>query len=137
MKKNLLIICSLLLLITSCKKPQDGATGPAGPAGNANVSVFYVSCNSGNWSYDATNKVYFNDFLLSQISSAVLQNGTVNVFLTDSGHSFNSALPMSYQNIEFNYVVQLNTLEIQVSNGAGTTPANPGTQYFKIVVIPQ
>jgi len=130
------IILFSFLLLAGCKKGDPGTPGAAGAPGNANVLSRSFTILTSMWVADNTNKLYYFNYPDSDISSAVLSGGSVSVYLSDSGGNNFSAMPFSFQISEFNYVYSLNNLQVQVSLSTGVMPSNPGTQYFKVVVIP-
>jgi hypothetical protein len=79
--KKLLAYCTAILLISSCGK--DGAPGPQGPSGNANVhSSTFVVTNS-QWQTTGTSGTDYEKFIdLNDpyITQDILDNGAVLVY---------------------------------------------------------
>lgn len=150
MKKiNHTFVLSLLLMFTgivSCKKteigpagPQGetGATGAQGAAGNANVRSFVFSTS--NWKCDSANKNFSYDYHLAELNSSVLENGAVILYLGDDTGDNKSQwtpMPLSSNKLRFTFDIELSTVHIYISQVDGTLPNNPGTQKFKLVLIP-
>ena len=134
----ILAIFALGFMLTSCGK--DGATGPQGPQGNANVyaNTYVVS----SWSLNSTN--YYIDLYDADLTSDVQGSGAVQVFLSlNNGVDWN-ALPMTY--VGSPYYVMAYSTEIKnvyidwIYSGTGVG-SDPNTIYgtnclFKVVVIP-
>ena len=134
----IIAIFALGFLVTSCGK--DGATGPEGPQGNANVyaNTYVVS----SWSTNSTN--YYIDLYDADLTSDVQGSGAVQVFLSlNNGVDWN-ALPMTY--VGSPYYVMTYSTEIKnvfidwIYSGTGFG-SDPNTVYgtnclFKVVLIP-
>ncbi|MCF8423936.1 MAG: hypothetical protein K9H41_06300 [Bacteroidia bacterium] len=131
------IALALGLTLASCKK---GETGPAGPAGIngtngvANISTFTGTTTNSSWTLSGTE---FNaTFNVSGITSDVVSNGTVMVFVGNTSQTQWSALPFSYQTLQFNYTYAIGQVQIAVTLSNGAVPSNPGGLPFKFVVVP-
>lgn len=117
--------------------------GPQGPAGtngvdgNANVKCYTVNLFSNNW---ACSSICYADVTCSGITQDIINTGSVHVFMQSTTNTgvwlnmpwteFNSTYSSNYN---FNY--SLNSLRIFKQDSDLTTPANPGSRFFKIVVI--
>ena len=136
MKKRKQISCIMLtgiftVMINGCAK--DGATGPSGKNGNANVSTFNLTASPSNWQTDGSSG-WKTDFTAINFNPTL---GANEVFLsTDNTNWF--ALPVTLSaNQEIAYSFNSNSLTVDDAM-IGTTPLNQptGTMYFKIVNIP-
>ena len=144
MKKTITTIgMAMLMSITAivfngCKGKDGapGATGPAGAQGNANVLVSTGTTTNASWSFNSTYNEWDAIFNDSDISSAVVSTGTMQVFIGDGTGTNWSAMPLSYQGTEFNYTYGVGQVQLQVTLSSGTAPTNPGGLQFKFVVIP-
>ena len=129
-----LTLCTLIFT-TSCKKPEKGATGPAGPTGNANVQSTTVTIS--NWSYSAPS--YYVNLSYSAITSNIINSGAVLVY-AQTGTGTYSQLPLtvypsSSYSSSLEVVSSLGSVQVIWTDSDLTQPANPGTWTFKIVAI--
>lgn len=133
MKKSFLAIVTVLALFaTSCTRT--GPQGPQGAPGNANVissAAFPVSI----WTYDAPSNSYYADFTLSDLTQDVQDYGVFEVYKEYSNGWTN--LPDINGYIATVYNFRTGGFTISVMNTNGTYTANPGTVYFRTVVIPR
>lgn len=147
MKKTIIAITSvfagiaitLSLTLSSCKKGDTGPAGPAGSAGTngvANIQTGTVTTNNATWSFDATDNSYNGTLTYAAITQAVIDKGTVQVFLGDGTGKEWGALPLSYGIVQYNYSYKVGEVLITVTLSNGSLPNNPGGQQFKVVVIP-
>lgn len=155
---SILSICALTLV--SCA-PEDGETGPAGPIGpegqigpkgdpgvdgvaNISVSTFFIS--SSDWTLGTT---YRDTLDVSAITQDVMDNGTVQVFQTESANDPQwGDLPFSYliginggaSEVTIQAEHALGKIYLSVINDVGaniaSNPNYPGDRSFKVVVIP-
>ena len=141
---TLLITVLLSTGLVSCKKTTtgptgvQGATGLQGPQGNANVKAFNFSTGC-NWKADSTSKNYNYRYHIADLTKSVLEDGIVMLYLGDDFGSNGSewkAMPSSTKEINFSFKIELSTIEIFVSSSTGKMPVNPGSQNFKLVIIP-
>lgn len=127
------LVLTLGLTFTSCKKAEKGDTGPAGTNGtngNANVIGTNVVTVS-TWA--ASGSVWESTITFSGITSNVVDKGIVSVFVL-YGTSW-WALPDLNGKNSTQYGFGIGFVKLLNSNSDGTTPANPGTQTFRIVVV--
>ncbi len=133
------IALTSILAFTSCKK---GDTGPAGPAGAngtngvANIQTSTVTTNNGTWAFDATDNSYNGTLTYAAITQAVIDRGTVQVFVGDGTGKEWGGLPLAYGNVQFNFSYKLGEVIISITLANGGIPNNPGGMQFKVVVIP-
>jgi hypothetical protein len=140
---TLLVSISLL----SCKK--EGPMGPQGPAGtngvdgsdgingNANVKTYTVSITSANW---ICSGICYADVTCQGITQNIVNTGSVHLFMespTQAGAWLNMPWTDMYSGYitTYNFAYVLGTLRISKVDSDLTTPSNPGTRKFKIVVI--
>lgn len=133
-------ILTATLIFTACKKEtgpkgDTGATGPQGPAGNANVQSFTITTTNGSWTFDAADFSWYSDISASQITSNVMEKGTVQAFIKGTDNSWIAMPFTSSLGDAFIYSVNLNKVRVYYHD-ATTTPGNPGGQTFKVVIIP-
>jgi hypothetical protein len=138
MKKVNAVIAVFVIATTmfmgGCAK--DGATGPAGPAGaNGNANVIgtnTVTVNGVNWTALST---YFETTLTdADITQAVVDNGVVLVY-AQNGTTW-AALPSTFSSVSLTFQFYLGNVEIFCANTDGSQTLNPGTQIFRLVIIP-
>lgn len=135
--KNILVLLTAITLFSSCGK--DGATGPQGPQGipgSSNVSSFIYDVSS--WVYNSTVPEFNTNLPVPEITSDVINGGTVQVFEgnASSGSSIWYSMPYSYTGIEHSYSISLGNVEVEFTRSDGTVPTTPGAYQFKVVVIP-
>lgn len=141
------LLCLLLCTgLVSCKKtvagpagPQGetGATGATGAPGNANVKSVIFSTS--NWKVDSACKSYSYQYHTPDLTSTVLDKGAVMLYLGDNtGDNTNQwkPMPLSQARNLFTFEIETATVRIFVSQPDGKMPANPGSQKFKLVLIP-
>lgn len=147
MKTKIKIISSalcyiVLLSFASCVKGDKGDMGPIGNDGkNGVANISTTSFVVGNWSIPNGN-VCFSQLTVPAITSSVLSNGAVQVFMSGDGGATYAALPLiTVQNYSMQFEISYNQVTLYwVYSGSGTM-VNPyfyfgGTMLFKVVVIP-
>lgn len=131
MKKTSLLFASLIIfMIASCTK--DGATGPAGPAGpqgNANVKTVIFSNQS--WTYSSADMAYEIALPVADITTAIVQKGSINVYMSSDGGTSYIAVPLSLGTKTITYGYSVGSVDIEAV-GYSSSP-NPAT--FKINII--
>lgn len=143
-KLVLLLLAGSLLVGAGCTKtgpvgPQGpkGATGATGQNGldgldgNANVvgsAPFTVS----TWSLSGN--VYSADFSHADITPAIVDKGIVQIFKSYGTNEW-TCLPDINGKTSTVFNFYDNGFTIYIQNSDGTTPANPGSQVFRVVVI--
>ena len=134
MKKLLVIILSVSVSASfnSCRGPE----GPPGLNGVANIVAYDIVTNNASWSYDYSNDLYYTDAQIPDITQAVIDGGTVQAFYSNADFSYFIALPTTESLLWIGYSYFAGIGEIDEGLTDGTQPNNPGTQYFKFVVIP-
>src|ERR1700748_315756 len=137
MKKFVIFFSSLIFVIffDACQGPV-GPQGPPGYNGVANIVAYDISTNSSSWTYDTNNDLYYSDAQIPDITQAVIDAGTVQAFYSNSDFSFFQALPTTQSLLWVGYSYFVGIGEIDWGLTTGDVPSNPGTQYFKFVVIP-
>ncbi|WP_317899182.1 hypothetical protein [Aurantibacillus circumpalustris] len=131
---NFTALCLCLLNFTSCKK---GETGPQGKDGSSNVQSYTQTAVNSSWTYNNSENSYDVTFTVPAITEAVVNGGTIQVFLGIGTTTTQwAAMPFAYGNTQYNYDYQLGKVNIYVTLGNGNTPDNPGGLQFKVVVIP-
>jgi hypothetical protein len=136
-KFSILILTAFLLfnvlLFSSCEK---GETGPAGANGSSNVQSYTFTTNNLSWVFNGSDNSYNSTYNLTSITSDVVSNGTIQVFVGDGSSNQWGALPLSYSVLQLNYSYSLGQVVLSVTLSNGLVPNNPGGQQFKVVVIP-
>lgn len=131
MKNPIFSFCFFLAIIIfeGCTK-----TGPAGPAGNANVSNSIVYANA--WILNTPGTMFSTQININSITQAILDKGAVAVYTTNNNGQSWRALPCSVTGLEYNFIISLGSLEIDISKTDGSTlSTNPGPLEFKVVCI--
>ena len=138
-------------VFTACSG-EDGAVGPAGADGNANVNSSTFSVMSADWS---TGGIKRDTLSVPAITRDVVMSGMVQVFQTSSMNSDSlvwGALPYSYlialsvngQTVVTETIIQaeynVGEVYLTATNDRGFNITNsatyPGDRQFKVVVIP-
>ncbi len=140
MKKTLQIHAILLFAIATVMANGCKKEGPAGPAGNANVTAYTYSVSS--WAYNSPN--YYTNLSVPELTSSNINSAAVMVYFKTTGNWF--ALPYTQYYSPYNYVMNFSTGvgEVQItwfydtSLSAGNDPnAFYGTAVqYKVVIIP-
>ncbi len=145
---------SVIAIITSfafssCVK--DGPVGPQGPAGtngtngNANVtSLIYQVATSVNWSISSgSNPYYYANFQDNDLTQAIHDNGSVQVFFSiDNGTTY-EAVPYTYvasTNYYMSFTTVVDYVQVAWNYGGGTLGSDPNTVFgatcqFKVICI--
>ncbi len=142
------MFASCLVFFNGCTRdgavgPQ-GARGPQGPQGydgNANVigeAPFTVSSNM--WTYTNnvagnTGNAYVVSFNDANVTSAVANNGLVIIYIAYSDGTWKN-LPDIFAGTSFSYNFSAGGFDIYFTNIDGSVPPSPGSQVFRVVVIP-
>lgn len=131
-----------LMLMANCKKETGpkGETGPAGATGTTGIKgdqVFTFTTSASSWnavtwpySYQETS------FPISAINSSVVSGGDVRVYLGDATASAWTALPYSFITNQYSYIVKTGQVDVNVTLSNANMPPNPGTQIYKVIVLP-
>lgn len=124
------------VLINGCAK--DGETGPAGKNGidgqdgNANVTgTNSVTVTAGDWTLSSG--YYSTGFTNTDITQAIVDKGIVMVY-EKLGTQW-QALPYLNDDQSRDFTFGVGTVTIWAHNADLTTPTNPGTQTYRIVII--
>ena len=130
------LLLTVTLLTNGCKKE-----GPAGPAGNANVTARTFSASSWAWS----SPYYYANFSMPEINSTNINSAAIMVYFRANSGNW-SALPYTQYNSPYNYYMGFNTSNgnVQVtwvydtsfSSGDDPNVFYSITVQYKIVVIP-
>ncbi len=138
-KVILLLLAGSLLIFNGCKKT--GPQGPAGPAGqngvdgNANVNGSNpFTVYAADWTWSAANHYYSVSFNVPAITPSIVDKGIVEVFISYATNVWTN-LPYTVGITQTAFDFTDNTLTIYVLNSDNSTPANPGTQIFRTVII--
>ena len=131
--KTLIAICAMAVVFTNCKK---GDTGPAGKDGtngtNGNANV--ISTNNvtiSSWSLNSG--VYTAGISAAGITQDIVDRGVVMVFIK-YGSQWVSLPDITGKNSTV-FAYNVGNIDLINSNSDGTTPTNPGTQTFRVVII--
>jgi hypothetical protein len=127
-------IILLSVLFLACAG-EDGATGPQGPSGNANVKSMTATITS--WSQSGTS---WNAAIgVSMITAAIVSKGAVTVFLSNGGGGWEqlplTIYPSSSYSSTMTAVHYVGGVTIHVFDSDKQLPIEPGTCVFKIVAI--
>ena len=126
----------LMLLIYSCEKGETGPAGANGANGSSNIQSFtFISIDS-NWVLNVAQRSFTYTYSNSSITSDVVDNGTIQLFISDTSSNQWGALPYSISTLQFNYSYKLGEVVITHTLSNGSIPNNPNSLKFKLVVIP-
>ena len=133
----LMLLAGSLFVFSGCTK-----TGPPGPQGiqgvqgNANVvGSDAFSVGGTTWAFSTADNAFYASFTNPDITAAVSNHGTIEVFLYYPGDQTWRSLPDIYGGTQFYTRFSTGGFEIYFANVDGSTPANPGNQTFRMVVI--
>jgi hypothetical protein len=133
-----MVVLACGLLFASCEKKGEigpaGANGANGADGNANVVSSIVTTSA----WTNVSNYWQADFTYPAITSDIVDNGAVFIYIKN-GTAY-AQLPFTFFTsstysslIDFEYY--LGGFSIYSTDSDLTTPANPGTKTFKVVVI--
>ena len=122
--------------LTSCKKGDTGPAGANGKNGVANIQTATVTTNNASWVLDNSDNSYNATLTYAAITQAVVEKGTIQVFISDGNGAEWLALPFSYGTVQYNYSYKVGEILLTVTLSNGNAPNSPGGQQFKVVVIP-
>jgi hypothetical protein len=136
-KLQLVISITIVSAMTFSGCAKDGATGPAGKNGNANVT----STNLVNpvWTWDGTSYYSYCTWSPSNLTSVVNSSGSVMVYGSDGSGGW-YALPITlntstYQQHQY-FDSNTNSVTIYIENSNLSNPNPSSTMQFKVVCIP-
>lgn len=133
--KNLLgVLVIIAIVFTSCIKGDTGPQGPPGANGVANLVAYDITVS--DWSFDLQSNEYYAQSSIPEIDQNVIDAGLVQAYISDPSFQSFTALPTTESLLWINYTYFLGGVEFDWGLTDGTAPSNPGTQYFKVVVIP-
>ncbi|MEQ8910292.1 MAG: hypothetical protein RIC95_13925 [Vicingaceae bacterium] len=132
-----ILILATITIFASCEK--EGPEGPTGPAGkdgvdgNANVSS---SLTVSSWTYDDPSWVA--NLSIPAITQDIVNTGAVLAYIKTQDTFYQIPITF-YQTSTYSTSVEVETklggVSIYWTDSDRTTPVNPGSQTFKIIVI--
>ena len=136
------MLAGSFLTFNGCRK--DGPVGPQGPPGydgNANVigeQPFSVPANA--WTFTTnvagnTENAYYASYNDANITAAVANHGLVVIYIQYSDGTWKN-LPDIFAGTSFSYNFSTGGFDLYYTMVDGTTPTAPGTQVFRVVIIP-
>jgi hypothetical protein len=137
MKKLLFAFLSMTFLLASCAK--DGAVGPQGPQGNANVQATTITVNAADWQNGGNH--WKTTLSVPSITQAVADRGIVAVYYNYAPQPTDwiplplVTYPSTYSQTwtPFNYV---GGVRIEIVDSDRTLPIKPVSAYkFKVVTV--
>ena len=138
--KNILVLLTVITLFSSCAK--DGAPGPQGPQGNANVVAGNYDVKYSAWSiYTPSQGLWFYTVSVTDndITPAIVSNGSVSAFISFDNNTWYNLPYNDFQtstffiNYRFLYSAGVVSFDIVPSDGGAITLYND--YYFKVVAI--
>lgn len=105
-------------------------------ANNNTVQTEVFTTNSNQWIQSGSSSSYFYNHSSTKITSDVISNGAVMVYLGDGSGNLWIAMPFSRSGLEFMYGIEPSNVQVDISQSNGLMPNNPGGQQFKVVIIP-
>lgn len=125
----------LFLILTTFSCSEDGATGPAGADGNANViGTNTVTTTSSNWTSYSSGALWVTSLNVPGITQSILDRGIVSVFKSDSSGTW-TALPFTLGNQSWFYSFGVGFVQISTTNTNITSFTNPASQTFRVVIV--
>jgi len=140
-KGKLLAAMMITVIFAGCQKGDTGPAGPQGPQGNANVGVGTVSVTQSQWTYDNINWDYYYDVSDNSITEAIATNGTVEVFVNNTGATDDwNAMPytvyyLANKSYSFDYEYYNGGVTLYIKLSDNSTFSTIATYSFKVVVI--
>ncbi len=112
---------------------EDGATGPAGADGNANV-IGTNTVTVSSWTSSDNNRFWSATLLAEGITQSIVNNGTLSVFMSDNNGGW-FAMPYSIGVSSWTYGFGVGFVNIYYTNTSYTATPNPGPRTFRVVII--
>jgi hypothetical protein len=103
---------------------------------NNTVQTETFTTNSNQWVQSTSSASYYYNHSSTNITSDVISNGAVMVYLGDGSGNVWIAMPFSKSGLDFAYAMQPSNVQVDISQSNGLMPNNPGGQQFKVVTIP-
>lgn len=145
--KNLSKISAFIFVLTltfaACQKSTQGPKGDTGAAGAngtngfVNISVNVYTVTSASWT-NYTWPYNYDEAIISipAITSTIVSGGDVRAYILDPTGTQWIGMPYSFLSSQYNYKIKDGQLTIQYTLYNNAAPTNPGTQQFKVVIIP-
>ncbi len=151
--KHLLKITAILLFSSllnfSCKKAETGpkgdtgaagatgAQGPQGTPGTSNMQIQTFTTTTASWISYSWPYEYIETVLnVPAITSTVVANGDVRVYVLDAAGTSWMGMPYSFFSYQYNYKYKVSQVVIDYTIYNNGAPVNPGVQQFKVVIFP-
>jgi hypothetical protein len=129
-----ILFISVIVLSHACKKPEPG---PPGKDGVANIKTRTQTTANNNWIYNEFENSYDVVLTIPEITAAVVNEGTIQVFFDIGTNAPNwAAMPFAYGDLQYNYDYLIGIVNVYVTLGSNNVPENPGGVRFKVVIIP-
>lgn len=142
MKKYIskIIIITVSLLLSNCKKEVTGPKGDKGEKGDkgSSNSIITNTYTVNSWVWDNSSKMRTDAIFTNQISQNILDNGAIMVYENFGGSWI--ALPETFvvsQNVTYHVVFScsLNTIALEKFLSDESDPGS-NSSVFKVVIIP-
>src|SRR5690606_38509514 len=119
-------LACFLILVSACKKPEPGPPGKDGKDGVASIQTRIQSATNNNWFYNEGENSYDVVLSLPEITAAVVNEGTIQVFFDIGTNTSNwAAMPFAYGDLQYNYDYLIGIVNIYVTLGSNGVPENP------------
>lgn len=127
----------IVLTIVGCKG-EDGALGPTGPSGNANVKSFQFTVSPSQWTDGGAGVIYFDQHS-TLISQTIFDRGTLQVYYLVS-YGVWATIPNGFvdaggKQYSVNYAYGLGLVEVIMGSSNLTNTQLRTTATFKVVII--
>ncbi len=139
LSKIIAVLILSIFFISGCKKTEGpkGDTGPAGPSGSASMQVTTFTTATVDWTLYSWPYNYQEAVLtVPGITSAVVTSGDVRVYMFDVATSSWIGMPYSFVTNQYSYKYKSGQVILNLTLSNSGSPANPGVQQFKVVVVP-
>ena len=137
--KAFVILTVASLFTIACSKPEDGAPGPAGPAGTANV-IYSNWVTPSSYVASGPNYHYQTIFENSKDIYKASMNGGVILVYWNQPNNGNTVYQLNYRDTLyfFNYSISTNgvTSDIDISNNYPNYDGVGHTDRFRYIIIP-
>jgi hypothetical protein len=148
MKKTIISMTSVIaglaltlgLTLTSCQKGDTGPAGEKGAAGTngtngvANIQTTTITLNGSAWTFDSAENSYDATLTVPGITQSIMDKGTIQVFMGDATELV--PLPIAFGLLQIHYSFSPGQVFLSLRLSDGSVPSSPGTEQFKVVIIP-
>ncbi len=139
--KITIALMALAVIFMNCKKEtvkgDKGDAGTNGTNGTANITAFTFTTSTSSWVMGCANQCYAANNPITGLTASNVDQAAVMCYQYSSGNLDWTALPFTSNDYQTRFSYTSANITIKFSSATGTTSFfNPGTQVYKVVVIP-